>query len=60
MSDLDESPSTVPTYTGEGLEVLQTRLRLSRSTSAAAAAAAVAEIDATAIVMEVGEREAYR
>jgi hypothetical protein len=58
VSDLGESRSTVPSCTGEGVEVLQTRLILNRSTSAAAAvAAAVAEIDVTVIVMAVEERE---
>jgi hypothetical protein len=60
VSDLGELRSTVPSCTGEGVEVLQTRLILNRSTSAAAAAAAaaVAEIDVT--VMAVEEREVYR
>jgi hypothetical protein len=57
VSDLGELRSTVPSCTGEGVEVLQTRLILNRSTSAAAAAAAVAEIDVTVIVMAVEERE---
>jgi hypothetical protein len=55
VSDLGELRSTVPSCTGEGVEVLQTRLILNRSTSAAAAA--VAEIDVTVIVMAVEERE---